>query len=99
VAFAAVLGSGLADRVFARGDADRKVGRAIWVVTCWFLAPLIAVVATGCVAILVYRLSVAGLFLCIALNLGVRFVFHRRADAHERKYHLSDDEPSEQQEV
>jgi hypothetical protein len=95
VAFAAVLGSGLADRVFARGDADRKVGRAIWVVTCWFLAPLIAVVATGCVATLVYRLSVVGLVLCIVLNLAVRFFFHWRADAHERKYHVADEHQSE----
>jgi len=89
VAFAAVLGSGLADRVFARGDADTKVGRAIWVISCWFIAPLIAIVATGCVATLVYRLSTVGLVVCIVLNLVVRFVFKRRADAHERKYHTS----------
>lgn len=96
VAFAAVLGSGLADRVFARGDADRKVGRAIWVVSCWFIAPLIAIVATGCVATLVYRLEVVGLVLCIALNVVVRFVFRRRADAHERRHHRSDDDPTSQ---
>ncbi len=89
VAFAAVLGSGFADRVFARGDADTKVGRAIWVISCWFIAPLIAVVATGCVATLVYRLSTVGLVVCIVLNLAVRFVFKRRADAHEKKYHTS----------
>jgi phosphate/sulfate permease len=89
VAFAAVLGSGLSDRVFARGDADLKVGRAIWVISCWFIAPLIAVVATGCVASLVFHLSTVGLILCIALNLGVRFYFKRRADVHERKYHTS----------
>jgi phosphate/sulfate permease len=96
VAFAAVLGSGLADRVFARGDADLKVGRAIWVVTCWFLAPLIAVIATGCIATLVYRLSVVGLILCIGLNLGVRLFFRYRADAHERRYHpaVSHDHPA-----
>lgn len=87
VAFAAVLGSGMADRVFTRGDADRKVGRAIWVVSCWFIAPVIAIVATGCASVLLYRLSVLGLLICIALNLTVRLVFHRRADAHERKYH------------
>jgi phosphate/sulfate permease len=87
VAFAAVLGSGLADRVFARGDADRKIGRAIWVITCWGLAPMIAIVATGCVALLVYHLSVVGLILCIFLNLAVRLFFRWRADAHEKKYH------------
>jgi len=87
VAFAAVLGTGFSDRVFTRGDADTKLGRAIWVISCWFLAPLIAIVATGCMARLVYHLSVAGLALCIALNLGARRLFKRRADAHEEKYH------------
>jgi len=91
VAFAAVLGSGMADRVFARGDADRKVGRAIWVVICWFLAPVIAIVATGCVALMVCHLEIVGLVLCIVLNVAVRFVFRRRADAHERKHHLADE--------
>lgn len=92
VAFAAVLGSGFADRVFVHGDADRKVGRAIWVISCWFLSPLIAVIATGCVATLVYQLSAIGLFVCIGLNLYVRLLFKRRADAHERKYHASDED-------
>lgn len=87
VAFAAVLGTGLSDRVFARGDAETKIGRAIWVVACWFLAPMIATIAAGCVALIVYHLSVAGLAVCIALNLGTRRFFRKRADAHERKYH------------
>jgi len=87
VAFAAVLGTGLSDRVFARGDSDLKLGRAIWVITCWFIAPVIAIVATGCVALLVYNFSIPGLGLCILLNLAVRYIFRRRADAHEKKYH------------
>ena len=89
VAFAAVLGTGLSDRVFARGDAELKLGRAIWVITCWFLAPLIAIVATGCVALMVYHFSIVGLALCIALNFGVRAFFQRRADAHEKRHHVS----------
>ncbi len=89
VAFAAVLGSGLSDRVFARGDAELKLGRAIWVISCWFIAPVIAVVATGCVAKLVYGLGVGGLVLCIGLNLGARFFFRHRANVHEQKYHTS----------
>lgn len=86
VAFAAVLGSGLSDRVYARGDADTKFGRAIWVITCWFLAPLIAIVATGGVASIVYHLSSAGLVICIGLNLAARRLFKRQADAHEQRY-------------
>ncbi len=87
VAFAAVIGSGLSDRVFARGDAETKMGRAIWVVTCWFIAPVVAVIATGCIAWLVYHLSTVGLLLCLALNLTTRYYFRQRADAHERRYH------------
>ena len=96
VAFAAVLGSGLADRVFSRGNAETKIGRAIWVVSCWFIAPLIAIVATGCVARVVYHLSSAGLLICIAANLAARLFLKRRADRHERRHHLdvSKDAPS-----
>ena len=89
VAFAAILGSGFSDRVFTRGEADTKLGRAIWVVTCWVLAPIIAILATGFVANVIYRLSVGGIIICIFLNLGVRYLFKRRSDAHEKKYHLS----------
>ncbi len=90
VAFAAVLGSGLSDRVFARGDAETKLGRAIWVITCWFIAPIVAIVATGCVATIVYRLEIWGLAICICLNLGARMFFRARANAHEKKYHPDD---------
>ena len=92
VAFAAVLGTGMSDRVFARGDADLKLGRAIWVITCWFVAPVIAIVATGCVARVVCHLETVGLVVCLLLNLGVRFFFRRRADAHEQQYNKSADE-------
>jgi hypothetical protein len=88
VAFAAVLGSGFADRVFLQGDAKLKMGRAVWVISCWFFAPLIAIVATGCVALAVYHLSAFGIVFCIVANFGVRYYFRRRADAHEQKYHL-----------
>ncbi|NOZ24106.1 MAG: inorganic phosphate transporter [Planctomycetes bacterium] len=87
VAFAAVLGTGISDRVFTRGDADVKIGRAIWVITCWFLAPVIAVLATGGIARLIYHLSALGLVLGILLNVSARHVLKRRADAHERRYH------------
>lgn len=87
VAFAAVIGSGLSDRVFARGDAETKLGRAIWVIVCWFIAPVIAVVATGCVATIVYRLESWGLLICIGLNLAARVFFRYQANAHEKRYH------------
>jgi len=91
VAFAAVLGTGLSDRVFTRGDADVKIGRAIWVITCWFLAPLIAIVATGSIAWVVHHLSILGLILAILASLGARFFLKRWSDKHERKYHPDTD--------
>ncbi len=42
VAFAAVIATGWADRIFVRGDAHLKMGRTIWVVFCWFISAFIA---------------------------------------------------------
>ena len=89
VAFAAVLGSGFADQVFSRGDGDTKLGRAIWVVTCWFLAPIIAIISAGTVARIIYHLSTGGLVLCILLSFSIRYAFKRHADLHEQKHHFS----------
>lgn len=87
VSFAAIMGTGMADRVFTRGDADLKMGRAIWVVSCWFIAPVIAIVATGLVVLGVYHLGAVGLAGGILINLAVRQLIHRRSDAHEKRYH------------
>lgn len=87
VAFAAVLGSGLSDHVYARGDSEIKLARAIWVISCWFIAPIIAILATGLVANIVYHLTTVGLVICIVLNFGVRFYMKGRADKHEKRHH------------
>ncbi len=92
VAFAAVLGTGLSDRVFARGDSDLKLGRAIWVVACWFIAPLIAIVSTGIIARIIYHLEIVGLAVALLLAMGARLIFKRLADAHELKYHKAADD-------
>jgi phosphate/sulfate permease len=89
VAFAAVIGSGLADRVFVRGDADLKLGRAIWVVSCWFIAPMVAILATGIFVNIVYHLSIPGLAIAIVLNFGIRRYFSRMSDAHEKRHHMT----------
>jgi phosphate/sulfate permease len=89
VAFAAILGTGISDRVFStRGDAELKVGRAIWVVTCWFIAPVISIVATGAIVLLVYHLAIWGMAAAMGLNLLVRWLIKRRSDRHESIYHL-----------
>ena len=91
VAFAAIVGSGAADRVFHRGDSDLKMGRAIWVVSCWFIAPIIAIVCTGLVALIIYNLGTPGLFVALMLSLAARFFIKRRADVHEKRYHTNVD--------
>jgi len=88
VSFAAVLATGMADRVLHRGDADLKVGRAIWVVFSWFAAAAIAVAATAAVARLIYHFDLVGLAVALAANLTVRFVAQRLADQQEEQVHL-----------
>ncbi len=87
VGFAAVVATGLADRVMARGDAELKIGRAIWVTVSWFLAALIALVAAAIVANIIYHFEIKGLLLAVAANFSVRMVAKRRSDAQEQRVH------------
>ena len=89
VAFAAVPGTGLSDRVFARGHAEKKLGRTIWVISCWLIALVIAIVATGSVALHVHNFSICGLGGCILINLGVWRFLKSRANRLEKKHHLN----------
>lgn len=85
VTFAAVLATGMADRIFQRGDAELKLGRAIWVIFSWFAAAVIAAVAAGVVCRLIFHAGMVGIVLGIVGNLLVRRVMRRRADAQERR--------------
>ncbi len=85
VAFATILGSGLADRVYQRGDANLKIGRAIWVVFSWFAGAALAIGAAAVVALSVYKLQLFGMALAIAVNLVVRRVLQVRGDAQQRR--------------
>ena len=87
VTFAAVVSTGMADRTMSRGDADRKVGRTIWVVFCWFAGALLAMTASAGVAFVIVKLGVAGLVLCLLVNLTIRHLVARRSDRHEEIYH------------
>lgn len=87
VGFAAVVATGLADRVMARGDAELKIGRAIWVIFSWFLAAIIAAVATACVANIIYHFDFKGLLFAGVANFGVRWIAKRRSDAQEERVH------------
>ena len=85
VAFAAVVATGAADRILSRGDAELKLGRTIWVVFSWFLAAIIAALAAGLVALLLYHGGTTGMAIGVTANLVVRRVLKRRGDAQARR--------------
>jgi hypothetical protein len=85
VAFTAVVATGMADRIFQRGDAELKLARAIWVMFSWFAAAAIAAVCAGGVALLVHWAGVVGIVLGIGCNLLIRTFLKRRADAQEAR--------------
>jgi len=83
VAFAAVISTGWADKIFARGDASLKMGRTIWVVFCWFFSALVAAVVAGVVSKVISLGGLFGIAIGLAGNLAVRFIMRKRADQHE----------------
>ena len=87
VTFAAVVATGMGDRTMARGDADLKIGRAIWVVFSWFFGGLLALAASAAVAWTLLKAGTAGLAVGLAANLALRAYVKIRADRHERQYH------------
>ncbi len=92
VTFAAVVTTGLADRIFQRGDAELKLGRAIWVITSWFLSAVIAAVSAGLVATAIHQLEIVGIAACLGTNFTVRRFLKRRADAQTRRVEEATDE-------
>lgn len=87
VTFAAVVATGMGDRTMARGDADLKIGRALWVVASWFLGGFVALAATAVVAWVLIRTGTPGLVLGLGGNLALRAYMKRQADRHEQRYH------------
>jgi len=83
VTFAAIVATGMADRIFQRGDADLKLARTIWVIFSWFSAALIAMVFAGivCKSIASYELN--GIFAMLGVNFTLRFYLGRRGSAQE----------------
>jgi phosphate/sulfate permease len=92
VTFAAVVGSGIGDRIFQRGDAALKLARAIWVVFSWFMAAAIAALFAGLVCSVVHAFSIAGLAVTVAINLYLRRLLKRRADLQEQRVRREADE-------
>ncbi len=89
VGFAAVLATGWGDRVFAGGDSEKKAGRAIWVIFCWFMGGFIAMVSAAFIAKIIFSWQLFGLALALFANLYTRWYFDKRSEAHERLHHKS----------
>lgn len=87
VAFAAVVATGMADRVFVRGDSELKIGRTIWVVSSWCISAVLAMVCSGLVARMIYTWGLWGLAVGILLNLVVRWWAKGHADAQDKRIH------------
>ncbi len=91
VAFAAVLSTGAADRIFAAGDASQKLGRFIWVVFSWFMAAVIASLAAGLVAVTIFKaeemlgLGVIAILGFLGLNFFIRMTVKKRSDQQESR--------------
>ena len=85
VAFAAVVGTGMGDKIFQRGDAALKLARAMWVGISWFAAAAIAAIFTGVVCMIVYHLGVPGLIVTVCANLYLRRMLSRRGDDQARR--------------
>ena len=85
VAFAAVVATGMADRIFQRGDAALKLARSIWVVFSWFASAAIATTAAAVVCLGLVHLKTWGIVVGLAANGLVRFYLKRRADVQEKR--------------
>jgi len=92
VCFAAVVATGMADRIFQRGDADLKLARTIWVVFSWFAAAAIAAVCAGFVCLAVYHAGFIGIVIGIGGNLMIRHFLKGQADAQEIRVREAADE-------
>lgn len=85
VTMAAIVGSGIGDRVFEQGDAALKMARAIWIVCSWFLAAAIAAIFTGIVCLIIHWAGIIGLALTVGANLYLRRILRERGDAQTRR--------------
>jgi len=85
VAFAAIIATGAADRILQRGDAELKLGRTIWVMFSWFASAIIAAVAAGCVCLIVNYIGLLGMALGVGVNMSLRIMLKKRADAQEKR--------------
>jgi phosphate/sulfate permease len=83
VSFASVIATGWADSVFDHEESNFKIGRAIWVVTSWFMGAFLAMFASALSAWIIYRFEISGIVLMLAANWYLRTFSKKRSDIHE----------------
>ncbi len=92
VSFAAVVATGWSDKIFQRGDAQLKLGRTIWVVTCWFFSAFLAFLCTAFCSKIISLLGTLGIILCLTMNLTTRWFMKHKADEQEIRMQQEADE-------
>ncbi|RJP30637.1 MAG: inorganic phosphate transporter [Candidatus Omnitrophota bacterium] len=95
VAFAAVIATGWADRIFVRGDSHLKIARMIWVIFGWFFSAFLAALITGFCALTISKMNSIGgaagamaVIVLLCVNLTVRYIMKKRADVQEERMQL-----------
>lgn len=85
VAFAAVVATGMADRIYSHGEASLKLGRSIWVVSSWFIAAIVASIASGIVCLTIYYVGITGMIICLLANFVIRRFVKVQGDKQEER--------------
>jgi len=83
VAFAAVLATGFADRIYMHGEADLKLGRSVWIIFSWFAAAGMATIVAGAVCVTIYYVGIYGMIGCMLANLVIRHFVKKKGNEQE----------------
>ena len=85
VAFAAVVATGMADRILQRGDAALKLARSIWVVFSWFASAVIASTASAVLCLALVHLGTPAIAGGLVASVAIWVHIKRRADVQAKR--------------
>ena len=85
VDFAAVVATGMADRILQRGDAALKLARSIWVVFSWFASAAIASTASAVLCLALVHLGTPGIAGGLVASVAIWVHIKRRADVQAKR--------------
>lgn len=86
VGFFAVLATGWGDRIFASGQSDLKLARAIWVFFTWFSTSLLSLSLAAFLASFVATMKSPALILCLIVSFGLQYLIRLRSDRHDQMF-------------